>query len=81
MEEDLYGPLFLWYNTKEVNKKPMEDPYPALGSDYRPPIETYTTNRGLTLTAEEVVSLRDLLSHIPDPSKEVISIYDKVKLL
>ena len=30
----------------------MADPYPALGSDYRPPIETYTTNRGLTLTAE-----------------------------
>ena len=81
MEEDLYGPLFLCYNTKDVNKKPMADPYPALGSDYRPPIETYTTNRGLTLTEEEVVSLRDLLSHIPDPSKEVISIYDKVKLL
>ena len=59
----------------------MADPYPALGSDYRPPIETYTTNRGLTLTEEEVVSLRDLLSHIPDPSKEVICIYDKVKLL
>ena len=59
----------------------MEDPYPALGSDYRPKIETYTTNRGLTLTAEEVVALRNILSHIPDPSKEVVSIYDKVKLL
>ena len=59
----------------------MADPSPALGSDNRPPIETYTTNRGLTLTAEEVVALRDLLSHIPDPSNEVISIYDKVKLL
>ena len=59
----------------------MADPYPALGSDYRPLIETYTTNRGLTLTAEEVVALRDILSHIPDPSKEVVSIYDKVKLL
>ena len=59
----------------------MADQYPALGSDYRPPIETYTTNRGLTLTAEEVVALRDLLSHVPDPSNEVISIYDKVKLL
>ena len=54
----------------------MADPYPALGSDYRPPIETYTTNRGLTLTAEEVVALRDLLSHVPDPSNEVISLYD-----
>ena len=59
----------------------MADPYPALGSNYRPPIETYTTNRGLTLTAEQVVALREILSHIPDPSKEVISIYDKVKLL
>ena len=59
----------------------MTDPYPALGSNYRPPIETYTTNRGLTLTAEQVVALRDILSHIPDPSKEVVELYDKVKLL
>ena len=58
-----------------------KDPYPALGSNYRPPIETYTTNRGLTLTAEQVVALRDILSHIPDPSKEVVELYDKVKLL
>ena len=57
------------------------DPYPALGSNYRPPIETYTTNRGLTLTAEEVVVLRDLLSHVPDPSSEIVSLYDKVKVL
>ena len=59
----------------------MTDPYPALGSDYRPPIETYTTNRVLTLTAEQVVALRDLLSHVPDPSKEIVELYDKVKLL
>ena len=59
----------------------MADPYPALGSNYRPPIETYTTNRGLTLTVEQVVALRDILSHIPDPSKEVVELYDKVKLL
>ena len=59
----------------------MTDPYPALGSDYRPPIETYTTNRGLTLTAVQVVALRDLLSHVPDPSKEIVELYDKVKLL
>ena len=51
----------------------MADPYPALGSNYRPTIETYTTNRGLTLTAEEVVVLRDLLSHVPDPSSEAVS--------
>ena len=59
----------------------MADPYPALGSDYRPPIETYTTNRGLTQTAEDVIVLRDHLSHVPDPSKEVVSLYDKVKIL
>ena len=59
----------------------MADPYPAVGSNYRPPIEPSTTNRGLTLTAEHVVGLRDILSHIPDPSKEVVELYDKVKLL
>ena len=59
----------------------MTDPYPALGSNYRPPIETYTTNRGLTLTAEEVVALRDLLSHVPDPSAEIVQLYDKLKIL
>ena len=59
----------------------MADPYPAIGSNYRPNFEPSTTNRGLTLTAEEVVALRNILSHIPDPSKEVVSIYDKVKLL
>ena len=58
----------------------MADPYPAIGSNYRPPIKPSTTNRGLTLTAEEVVALRDILSHIPD-SNEVVAIYDKVKLL
>ena len=59
----------------------MADPYPALGSNYRDPIVTYTTNRGLTLTAEEVVALKDLLSHVPDPGKEIVSLYDKVKVL
>ena len=59
----------------------MADPYPAIGSNYRPNIETYTTNRGLTLTAEEVVALKDPLSHVPDPSKEIVSLYDKVKVL
>ena len=58
-----------------------KDTYPALGSNYRPPIKTYTTNRGLTLTAEQVVALRDLLSHVVDPSKEIVELYDKVKLL
>ncbi len=59
----------------------MSDPYPAVGSNYRPNFQPTTTNRGLTLTAEEVVALKDLLSHIPDPSNEVVSLYDKVKLL
>ena len=59
----------------------MADPYPAVGTNYRPNIETYTTNRGLTLTAEEVVELCNILSHIPNPSKEVISLYDKLKQL
>ena len=59
----------------------MTDPYPAIGSNYRPNIEPSTTNRGLTLTAEEVGALRDLLTHVPDPSKEVVELYDKVKLL
>ena len=59
----------------------MTDPYPALGSNYRPPIETYTTNRGLTLTAEQVVALKHLLSHVTDPSKEIVELYDKLNLL
>ena len=59
----------------------MTDPYPAVGSHYRPNIEPSTTNRGLCLTADQVVALRDILSHIPDPSKEVVELYDKVKLL
>ena len=58
-----------------------KDPYPAIGTHYREPILPSTTNRGLTLTAEQVLALRDILSHIPDPSKEVVEIYDKVKLL
>ena len=59
----------------------MADPYPAIGSNYRPPIKPSTTNRGLTLTAEEVVELRELLSHIPDPSTNIVKLYDKVNLL
>ena len=59
----------------------MADPYPAVGSNYRPPIQPSTTNWGLCLTAEQVVALRDLLSHVPDPSKEIVELYDKVKLL
>ena len=46
----------------------MSDPYPALGSNYRPPIETYTTNRGLTLTAEEVLFLKETSKQTFPPS-------------
>ena len=59
----------------------MAAPYPAIGTNYRAPIEPSTTNRSVTLTAEQVVALRDILSHIPDPSNEVVELYDKVKLL
>ena len=59
----------------------MADPYPAVGTNYRPNFEPSTTNRGLTLTAEQVVALRDLLYHVPDPSTEIIELYDKVKIL
>ena len=59
----------------------MTDPYPAIGTHYRPIIDPSTTNRGLTLTAEQVVALKDLLSHVPDPSKEIVELYDKVKIL
>ena len=59
----------------------MADPYPALGSNYRPNIETYTTNRGLTLTAEQVVELKELLAHVPNPSDNIVKLYDVVSKL
>ena len=59
----------------------MADPYPAIGTNYRPNIETYTTNRGLTLTAEQVVELKELLSHVPDPSENIVKLYDVVSKL
>ncbi len=59
----------------------MADPYPAIGTNYRPNFEPSTTNRSLTLTAQQVVALRDLLAHTPDPSNEIVELYDKVKIL
>ena len=59
----------------------MTDPYPAIGTHYRDPILPSTTNRGLTLTAEQVVALKDLLSHVTDPCKEIVELYDKVNQL
>ena len=51
----------------------MADPYPALGSNYRPQIETYTTNRGLTLTAEEVTFLQSITDQLLPSLQEKVS--------
>ena len=51
----------------------MADPYTALGSNYRPPIETYTTNRGLTLTAEEVEFLQSITEQLLQSLQEKVS--------
>ena len=51
----------------------MADPYPAIGTNYRPPIETYTTNRGLTVTQEEVASLRKILDTLPTSLQEKVN--------
>ena len=64
----------------------MADPYPAIGTNYRPPIETYTTNRGLTLTKEEVKYLQDVFTEAykrSDPKVEtpVITLYNKLMKL
>ncbi len=46
----------------------MADPYPAIGTHYRPNIEPSTTNRGLTLTAEEVLFLKETSKQTFPPS-------------
>ena len=51
----------------------MADPYPALGSNYREPIEPYTTNRGLTLTAEEVEFLQSITEQLLPSLQEKVS--------
>ena len=52
----------------------MADPYPALGSNYREPIVTYTTNRGLTLTAEEVEFLKGrFFDTLPESLQEKVN--------
>jgi|TARA_R100000008_G_scaffold13678_1_gene6712 hypothetical protein len=57
------------------------DPYPAVGTHYREPFQPSTTNRGLTLTAEQVVELKELLSHVPDPSPNIVKLYDVLNIL
>ena len=60
----------------------MADPYPAIGSNYRPNFEPTTTNRGLTLTAEEVTNLKEVFNLIPQSQKSLIeSIKEKVDKL
>ena len=64
----------------------MADPYPAIGSNYRPPIEPSTTNRGLTLTKEEVKYLQDVFTEAykrsdPSVSTPVTTLYEKVSRL
>ena len=51
----------------------MADPYPALGSNYREPIKTYTSNRGLTLVPEEVEFLREIFDTLPESLQEKVS--------
>ena len=51
----------------------MADPYPALGSNYREPIETYTTNMGRTLTAEEVEFLQSITEQLLPSLQEKVS--------
>ena len=64
----------------------MADPYPAIGTNYRPNIEPSTTNRGLTLTKEEVKYLQDVFTEAykrSDPKVEtpVITLYNKLMKL
>ena len=60
----------------------MADPYPAVGSNYRPNFQPTTPNRGLTLTAEEVTNLKEVFNLIPQSQKSLIeSIKEKVDKL
>ena len=51
----------------------MADPYPAIGTNYRPNFEPSTTNRGLTVTKEEVEFLREILDTLPDSLQEKVN--------
>ena len=60
----------------------MADPYPAVGSNYRPNFQPTTTNRGLRLTAEEVENLKEVFGLIPQSQKSLVeSIKAKVDKL
>ncbi len=51
----------------------MADPYPAVGTNYRPNFEPATTNRGLTLTAEEVEFLQSITEQLLPSLQEKVS--------
>ena len=59
----------------------MVDPYPAVGSHYRPNFQPSTTNRSLTLTHEQVIELKNILGKVIEPSNEIVELYDTVKKL
>ena len=54
------------------------DPYPAVGTNYRPNFEPSTTNRSVTLTKEQVEELKDILGGVVDPSQNIVNLYDVV---
>ena len=56
----------------------MADPYPAVGTNYRPNFEPSTTNRSVTLTKEQVEELKDILGGVVDPSQNIVKLYDVV---
>ncbi len=49
------------------------DPYPAVGSNYRPNFEPCTPNRSVTLTPEEVAFLSDNIETLPTSLQEKVS--------
>ena len=54
------------------------DPYPAVGTNYRPNFEPSTTNRSVTLTKEQGEELKDILGGVVDPSQNIVKLYDVV---
>ena len=59
----------------------MADPYPAVGTNYRPNFEPTTTNRSVTLTQEQVAELKSLLGKVTDPSPNLVKLYDVLCIL
>ncbi len=51
----------------------MTDPYPAIGSNYRPPFEPSTPNRSLTLVPDEIKFLRGIVDTLPESLQEKVN--------